>query len=78
MDVMELRATIDSTTQKKDLQLLQEENRERMQDTCKKIELAFENNNLIEAKIMTVTLRYWNRIEESIIRKLSEENTVIE
>ena len=75
---MELRATIDSTTQKKDLQLLQEENRERMQDTCKKIELAFENNNLIEAKIMTVTLRYWNRIEESIIRKLSEENTVIE
>jgi len=76
MEVMELRELIDRTTLKKDLQLLQEENRERIQDTCKNIGLAFEKNDLKEAKRITATLQYWNRIEESIVRNLSEENVL--
>lgn len=69
MEVMELREEIDDAVDEKQLQMLQKNNRERIDDTCQKLSLAFQQNDLGEAKRLTAMLQYWKRIDELINEK---------
>lgn len=66
MEVMELREEIDNTTSEVELKKLFADNKERMNNTCEKLGVAFSQNDLQEAKRLTAMLQYWKRIDELI------------
>lgn len=72
MMVMELREEVDlATTQNNhELKSIREENFKRIREVCHKIGIAFDENNLDEAKRLTAMLQYWNKIEEEILEKV--------
>jgi len=72
MMVMELREEVDlATTQNNhELKSIREENSKRIREVCHEIGIAFDENNLDEAKRLTAMLQYWNKIEEEILEKV--------
>lgn len=70
MMVMELREDVDLATKNEDLKSIRDDNTKRIREVCHEIGIAFEHNDLDEAKRLTAVLQYWNKIEEEILEKL--------
>jgi molecular chaperone HscB len=66
MEVMQLREEIEEAESEKDILQLREENQERMDDSYKVLERAFEGNDLSVAKKEAVRLRYWVNVHDTI------------
>jgi len=71
MMVMELREEVDLATQNdEDLKSIRDDNNKRIREVCHEIGIAFDGNDLDEAKRLTAMLQYWNKIEEEILEKI--------
>jgi len=53
----------------KELKRLYDENRHRIESTCKNLDIAFDVKNFELAKCLVAELQYWNRVEETIREK---------
>eukprot|EP00592_Proboscia_alata_P021970 CAMPEP_0194407560 /NCGR_PEP_ID=MMETSP0176-20130528/5566_1 /TAXON_ID=216777 /ORGANISM="Proboscia alata, Strain PI-D3" /LENGTH=249 /DNA_ID=CAMNT_0039207239 /DNA_START=1 /DNA_END=750 /DNA_ORIENTATION=+ len=71
MSIMEIREVIDDASSDEQLKVLRKENSARTQHTCDDLAVAYENDCLDDAKICTAQLQYWNRIEVSILEKIT-------
>lgn len=70
LQIMELREEVDDTKSEHNLKHLLADNKQRMNDTCSELAIAFSKNDFVGAKRMTAKLQYWKRIDELIIEKL--------
>lgn len=71
MEVMEIREAVDEAETDKVLGALLDENRGRVDETCADLKAAFGAGDLNEARRLTAQLRYWGRIDEIIVEKMS-------
>ena len=69
MDVMEIRESVEDTSDADILMGLLDENKRRIEETCNELAVAFKDDNLDEAVRLAAKLQYWNRIQESILEK---------
>ena len=70
MLVMEVRELVDNEEDVKELEGMMKDNDERVEDTTRMLEEAFERDDMGEAKRLVATLQYWNRIHDTILEKL--------
>lgn len=66
MEIMEIRETIDSTSDHESLKVLLKENEQRIEATHQALEKAFGKKEYEEALSLTAKLQYWIRIQETI------------
>ena len=66
MEIMELRETIDHTSEETELQQLQTHNLLQMEQIGKEFTIALDRDNLDEALRLTAMLQYCHRVDETI------------
>ena len=70
MELMELRETIDGTTDDTEIRRLMGENKQRIEKTVLQLADAFEQDDLDQALELTAVLQYWNRADEKLREKV--------
>ena len=71
MEVMELQEVIHELDTDEDLKPFYVGNVERIQDTCERLQEAFETSNIIEFQNLAIKLKYWTRIDETLRNKMT-------
>jgi molecular chaperone HscB len=67
MEIMRIREDIENAaTDDAALKPLLDQNLQRIEETCHKLDVAFEAQNMPEALQLTAQLQYWNRIDETL------------
>lgn len=69
---MEIQEEIHETTDQGLLSKLNEENEERIKETIKMLQVAFEAHDVVAAKEQSVKLNYWKSIAKLIDGKLHD------
>ena len=72
MEVMEIREEIEHASSDDELRPILKSCQEKQSDLCLELAEAFREERIDDAKALTATLQYWNRIEETILEKISE------
>lgn len=72
MEIMELREQIEHSSADSELKPILHDCRTRQSELCEELTKAFQNDDVKEAKYLTASLQYWNRIEERILEKITE------
>jgi DnaJ-domain-containing protein 1 len=69
---MELREDVDSASTDKELRPLLATCQNKQNELLSCLEEAFAKEEMDKAKLLTAKLRYWKRVEESILEKIVE------
>lgn len=71
MEVMEIREEIDDASSDEELRPILQSCRDRGSKIIDQLAEAFQEGHMDDAKSLTTKLRYWKRIEETIVEKIS-------
>jgi molecular chaperone HscB len=66
MEVMQLREEIEEAEDEEEILRLREQNQDRMDESCRVLEKAFEGDDLATARREAVRLRYWVNVHDTI------------
>ncbi|KAL7467605.1 hypothetical protein ACHAXS_007864 [Conticribra weissflogii] len=68
---MEIRENIENASTDEELRPLLDSCRSKRDDICDRLAEAFREERLDDARFLTAQLQYWNRIEETVLDKIS-------
>jgi molecular chaperone HscB len=71
LEVMDLQELIHDLDTDEHLKPYFDDNVQRIQDTCKRLQEAFETSNIIEFQNLAIKLKYWTRIDETLRKKMT-------
>ncbi|KAL9188665.1 hypothetical protein ACHAXT_007043 [Thalassiosira profunda] len=72
MEVMEIREAIEDASTDEELRPILKLCQEKQSELCAELAGAFREERIDDAKALAAKLQYWNRIEETIMEKISE------
>ncbi len=71
LEVMDLQESIHELDSDEELKPYFDENMQRITDTCEQLQKAFEASNIEEFQYLTMKLKYWTRIDETLRNKMT-------
>ena len=71
MEVMEIREEIEHASSDEELRPILKACQKSQAELCDELAIAFREERIDDAKSLTAKLQYWNRIEETIIDKMT-------
>lgn len=71
LEVMEIQESIHELDTDADLKPYFDTNAQRIDETCERLQEAFETSNIIEFQNLAIKLKYWTRIDETLRNKMS-------
>eukprot|EP00956_Cyclotella_meneghiniana_P042196 scaffold248391_cov70-Cyclotella_meneghiniana.AAC.4 len=71
MEIMEIRETIENSKTDAELRPILEECRHKQNSLCEQLTASFDDD-IHKTRHLTACLQYWNRIEETILEKITE------
>ncbi|ORX52688.1 hypothetical protein DM01DRAFT_254543 [Hesseltinella vesiculosa] len=67
MEVMEVREALEEAASDPEVEVINEENKQKILETCQALSSAFEENDFDLAKDLTIQLQYWDNIRRAIV-----------
>ncbi|KAL7541625.1 hypothetical protein ACHAXR_012187 [Thalassiosira sp. AJA248-18] len=71
LEIMEAREEVDDSSSDDELRPLLKSCQEHQSELCQELAKAFREERIDDAKYLTAKLQYWNRIEETILDKIT-------
>ena len=71
MEVMEMREEVEHASTDNELRPLLQTCKTQQSELCEELAKSFREEHIEDAKHQTAKLQYWNRIEETIVDKIS-------
>ena len=71
LEVMDLQEMIHELDTDEHLKPYFDDNMQRIHDTCEQLQKAFETSNIKEFQNLTIKLKYWTRIDETLRNKMT-------
>jgi Fe-S protein assembly co-chaperone HscB len=71
LSVMDLQELIEELHTDEELKPYFDDNVKRIQETCQGLQEAFESSNITQFQILTIQLKYWTRIDETLRKKMT-------
>ena len=71
LEIMEVREKIENASSDEELRPFLQSCQVKQKELCEQLAASFREDRIDDAKVLTAKLQYWNRIEETIMDKIS-------